>query len=344
MLLKDHNAPHIKARETNRTVMGDAIIALLPLYLMAYYFYGLRALALGGVSVVTCVVADLLCVLLRGEKPNPRDFSPIVTGMIIPLMLPANIDYAIVVIGGLFAILFVKQPFGGVGQNLFNPAAGAFALMAISWPEKVFLYPEPLTRLAAFGETATKLAEGPAHALKLGGVPVINALDMMTGNFAGPMGATNILVLATCLIYLIFRRTVSWQTPVTFLATSALLAGLFPRVPTSALNSVVLELLSGTLMFGAVFLLTDPVTSPKRGLSKYIYGIVAAVVTMMFRRFGGYEQTVMFAVLLMNALAPVIDRLSESILRILRRVHLEPRKRRNARAPRRPQEKKAAQV
>ncbi|RPF47545.1 electron transport complex protein RnfD [Hydrogenoanaerobacterium saccharovorans] len=343
MLLKDHNAPHIKARETNRTVMGDAIIALLPLYLMAFYFYGERAAMLGLVSVGTCVAADILCILLRGQKINLRDFSPVVTGMMLPLLLPASIPYHIVIIGGLFAIIFVKQPFGGVGQNLFNPAAGAFALMAISWPDKVFLYPEPLMKLEAFGEITSKLVEGSAHTLKLGGVPVINTLDMITGNFAGPMGATNILVLTTCLIYLIFRKTVSWQVPISFLATTALMAYCFPRIPTSGFSSVVLEMLSGSLMFGAVFMLTDPVTAPKRGLSKYFYGIISAVVTMLFRRYGGYEQTVMFAILLMNAFAPVIDRVSEFILRILRRMNFEPKKRNKTRTIQKPH-KAPAQV
>lgn len=343
MLLKDHNAPHIKARESNRTVMGDAVIALLPLYLMAFYFYGQRALMLGVVSVLTCTVADLICVLLRGKQLNLRDFSPVVTGMMLPLLLPASVPYHIVIIGGLFAILFVKQPFGGVGQNLFNPAAGAFALMAISWPEQVFMYPEPLQKLELFGQVTAKLVEGPAHSLKLGGVPVINTLDMMTGNFPGPMGATNILVLMTCLIYLIFRRTVSWQIPVTFLATTAVIAFNFPRIPTTGETSMALELLSGSLMFGAIFMLTDPVTSPKRGLGKYLYGIIAAAVTMLFRHFGGYEQTVMFAILLMNAFAPTIDRVSEIILRILRRMEFEPKKRNGARSPRGPK-KNSAQV
>ncbi|MEG1953881.1 MAG: RnfABCDGE type electron transport complex subunit D [Hydrogenoanaerobacterium sp.] len=328
-MLLSHNAPHIKTRESNRTVMSDAIIALLPLYLMAFYFYGYRALLLGLTSVFTCVLADCACVLLRGSTINPRDFSAIVTGMIIPLLLPASIPYYIIVAGGLFAILFVKQPFGGVGQNLFNPAAAAFALIAVSWPEKAFMYPMPVQKLELFGEVTAKLAEGPAHALKLGGIPTFNTLDMMTGNFLGPMGATNILVLFTCLIYLIFRKTVSWQTPVTFVATAALIAFLFPRVPTTGTASAMLEMLSGSLVFGAVFMLTDPVTSPKRGLAKYIYGMLAAVVTMLFRRFGGYEETVMFAVLLMNAFAPIIDRLSEIILRILRRVNLEPKKHAN---------------
>ena len=331
MLLRDHNAPHIKARESNRALMGDVIIALLPLYLMAFYFYGSRAVVLGLTSVITCILADVLCVRLRHRRPNPRDFSPIVTGMLIPLLLPASIPYHIIIIGGIFAIVFVKHPFGGTGENLFNPAAAAFALIAISWPDQAFLYPPPLSDISV-----VRLVEGPARTLMLGGLPVFNMLDMLTGNFAGPMGATNILVLITCLIYLIFRKTVSWQTPVCFLATATAYAYFFPRVATSGQNSVVLELFSGTLLFGAIFFLTDPVTSPKRGLAKYFYGIIAAVVTMLFRRFGGFEETVMFAILLMNAFAPTLDRISETILRALRRIQFEPKKRYAARAVRKP--------
>lgn len=343
MKLKNYNAPYIKSRETNRTVMGDVMIALLPLYLMAFFFYGQRALALGLASVLTCVAADCLCVLLRGQKINLRDFSSIVTGMMIPLLMPATIPFHIVIIGGIFAIVFVKQPFGGVGQNLFNPAAGAFALMAISWPTLVFSYPVPLQPIGLTVDSTVKLVEGVAHTIMLGGVPVINALDMITGNFAGPMGATNILVLGACLIYLIFRKTVSWQVPVTFLGTAALIAYFFPRVPATAMQSVSLEMLSGSIMFGAVFMLTDPVTSPKRGLAKFFYGATAAVVTMMFRRYGGYEQTIMFAILLINAFSPVFDRWSEYILRLLRRVNFEPKKRSAAQKPQR-QKKDSALV
>lgn len=324
MLLRDHNAPHIRARETNRSVMADAIIALLPLYLMAFYFYGHRALLLGGCGVLTCVVSDVLCVLFRGQRVNPRDFSPVVTGMLIPLLLPASVPYHLIVIGGIFAMVFVKHPFGGTGQNLFNPAAAAFALLAISWPEQVFLYPQPLTDLSVL-ETV-RLVEGPARTMALGGLPVFNVLDLLTGNFAGPMGATSTLVLLTCLVYLIFRKTVSWQTPVSFLAAAALIAYFFPRVEASGLNSVALELCSGTLLLGAIFFLPEPVTSPKRGLAKYFYGITAAVVTMLFRRYGGFEETIMFAILLMNAFVPALDRLSEYILRALRRIELEPKK------------------
>ena len=333
MLLRDHNAPHIRARETNRSMMADVIIALLPLYLMAFYFYGTRALLLGATGVFTCVVSDMLCVILRGQRVNPRDFSPVVTGMLIPLLLPATVPFRLVVIGGIFAMVFVKHPFGGTGQNLFNPAAAAFALLAISWSDQIFLYPQPLSDLSAL--ESLRLVEGPARTMALGGLPVFNVLDLLTGNFAGPMGATNTLVLLTCLMYLIFRRTVSWQTPISFLLTAALIAFFFPRVETSGLNSVVLELCSGTLLLGAVFFLPEPVTSPKRGLAKYFYGITAAVVTMLFRRFGGFEETVMFAILLMNAFVPALDRLSEYILRALRRIELEPKKR--AKPVRKPQ-------
>lgn len=325
MKLNRRAAPHIRFPESNRTLMSDMIILLLVLCVLAFLYYGGRALIVCAVSVVTAVVCDALCTLIRGRRPNPRDLSPVVTGLIIALTMPATIPYYVVAAAVVFAIAIVKHPFGGTGQNLFNPAAAGFSFAAICWPGLVFMYPMPFDRIPAFGEVTALLYQNPAFVLKVGGVPANNLTDLLFGNYPGPMGATNILVILACLVYLIFRHTVRWQLPLPFLAACAAVALLFPRAGTG-LQAVFYELMSGTLLFGAVFVLTDPVTSPKRDSSMAVYGVFAGVVAMLFRYFGGYEESMPFAVLIANAFVPLIDRYNESLHRAIRRKHLEARK------------------
>ena len=155
MKLMPKKAPHIRSDVNNKTVMGDAVLALAALYFMAACYHGYRALHLCALSVAVCWAADLFCTLLRGRRVNLRDFSPAVTGMIIPLMMPANIPWHVVVTAGLFAILAVKQPFGGLGNNLFNPAAGGIAFATVCWTEEMFSYPVPGAGINFFGPVSS---------------------------------------------------------------------------------------------------------------------------------------------------------------------------------------------
>lgn len=329
MKLNRYPAPHIRFRESNKTLMSDVILLLLVLCGLAFLFYGLRAVAVCAVSVAAAWISDLVCILIRGKKPNFQDFSPIVTGLIIALVMPATIPYSIVVSAALFAIVVVKHPFGGTGNNPFNPAAAGFCFAAICWPNSVFMYPTPFDKIPLWGEITVKLSQNPSFVLKLGGIPTNDITEMMLGNYPGPMGATNILVILTCLVFLLFRKTIRWQLPVPFLASAAFVAFLFPRVGTNGVQSVLFELMSGSLLFGAVFMLTDPVTSPKRDSSLAVYGIFAGVITMLFRYFGGFEESVPFAILFANAFVPVIDRYNEGFHRLIRRKNLELKKSKN---------------
>ncbi len=326
MKLNRYPAPHIRFQENNRTLMSDVLLLLLVLCVPAYLFYGPRVLVICGVSVGCAVATDIICVLLRGKRVNLRDFSPVVTGMIIALAMPATVGYRVVAAAALFAILVVKQPFGGVGNNVFNPAAAGFSFAAVCWPEQVFMYPRPFATIPVFGDVSVRLFQNPSFVLKVGGIPTNDISEMVLGNYPGPMGATNILVLVACLVYLLFRRTIRWQLPFSFLASCAFVAFLFPRVGTNGLQSLLFEMMSGILLFGAVFIVTDPVTSPKRDSSLAAYGIFAGTITMLFRYFGGFEESMPFAVLFANAFVPVIDRYNESLHRLIRRKNLETRK------------------
>ncbi len=307
MQLIQRNAPHIRHSDNPKTLMGDMILTLLPLYVIGVCFYGFRVLVTMAVSVLICWLCDMLCGLLRSRFFNFRDLSSIVTGLIIPLMMPATVPYYVVAFAGLFAIVAVKHPFGGTGENLFNPAAGGIAFAAACWPSKVFSYPVTFTTIPLWNVDGVFTVTSTVHTLKMGGLPSADLNDMLLGLIAGPVGTVSILVLLACLIYLSIRRTIPFVQPVCFLAAAALMAFAFPRADISRTLSVAYELMSGSLVFGAVFLLNDPVTSPKRTAARALYGFVAGIVAMLFRYFGGFDHGVVFALLLMNALAEEFD-------------------------------------
>lgn len=319
-LLQTFNPPHIRHKDSNKTMMDDVLIVLAAIYFMATYYYGLRAAALGVFAALLALVCDAVCSLLLGKGINPRDHSSLVTGLLLPLLMPASISYAVVAVAVVFALLVVKYPFGGVGSNLFNPAAGGFAFVAICFQQQVFSYPLPLERLGVFSAYTGRAVLSAAYTLKAGGIPTGgNLLDMLLGNVAGPMGATNVLVVCACLLYLIVRGTVRWQAPVCFLGVSAVFAFLFPRAAMPGAESVLYELFSGFLILGAVVMLTDPVTSPKRGGAIALYAALAGVITMLFRRYGGFEESFAFSLLLCNAFAPCFDIADEFLYRSIRR-------------------------
>lgn len=323
MKLMPSNPPHIRSQESNVTVMLDVIFALACLYFMATYFYGFRALVLGGISVVTCLTTDLLCLRLAGRKISLWDYSSIVTGMLIPLFMPASISYGIVIAAGIFAIAVAKHPFGGLGQNIFNPAAAGVAFATICFPAAMFTYPEAMDKIPMDPVVTVKAAQSAAKTLQLGGIPKFNTLEMLLGSMPGPMGATSILLLLACLIYLSLRRTVDPKPALAFLGTAAVFALAAPRSGMAAGQSIQMELMSGCLFMTAVFFLGDPATIPKRETSKIVYGILCGIAAMVFRRAGGFEETAVFAILFMNAFSFFIDLKNETIHSELRRRQLE---------------------
>ena len=311
------NAPHVRQSESVATMMADVVIALLPIYLMSFFYYGARSAVLGLCGVFSCVAFAFIGKLALKEKTK-FDLTPVITGLIIPLLMPADIPYYIVVCACAVAILVVKVPFGGTGNNLFNPAAVGFASVALCWPEIVFRYPAPMQVIEIFGESTAKIASSPASSLAIGAVPDYEVLDMVLGSVPGPMGATNIFVVAACGIFLMVRKAVNWITPVSFLVPYAVLTGLFPRIGGSPFDALCYELFSGTVIFGAFFMLTEPVTSPKRDFGKFLAGISSAVVVFLFRYFGGLEMGFANALILMNVFSPVFDRVCEDFLHVYR--------------------------
>lgn len=302
-----HHAPYIRHPESSRTVMSDMIIALMPLFCMSFFYYGPRVFLVGGVSVLTCLLADWMCSLLLHQKNNPRDLSPVVTGLIITMLVPPAVALYVVVWASLFAILVAKAPFGGTGHNIFNPAAAGLAFSTICWSGQMFGYTPAMQRLPMVIDETVRFVQGPTAALKVGGISRIGLTELLLGNFPGPIGSTHTLIIFACLIYLVARSAVRWYLPLSYVAAVSLLSACYRPFGVTPLESIANELFAGSLFFVAVYLLCDPVTTPKYRISRVLYGFSAGLLTMLFRYYSPFELSAVFAILAMNALAPAFD-------------------------------------
>ena len=286
----------------------DYLIAMVPLVVMAVFLYGARVLICVFLALFTALVCDLLAAALRRAPYEASDLSSYMFAMVFTIMLPASARYEHVVIGVMVTVLLGKHAFGGYGNYPFNPAAFGFAFASICWPTALYQYPVPFSSVGLGLDSGAALQGGVASALKLGGTPSIDTLDLLLGNYPGPMGATFCMIIMSCLVLFIMHKAMTWHIPVAFLATCAVWALLFPRVFTGPLSSLVLEMLSGALLFAAVFIVAEPTTSPVNPRAKLIYGLLLGLGTMLFRTFGEYEMGVCFAILLINPLSSYLDR------------------------------------
>ena len=300
---KASRAPFLRSGDTTKNIMIDMLVALCFPVAFACYLYGIQVVWRVLFAGFCCYFADLAATLLSRRKSVSAGFSSFVTGTILALLLPANVSFTILLAGSLFAIFVAKEPFGGIGNNIFNPAAVGLAFVTVVYSDSIFWYPQPFVA----EETLTRSL---SYVLKFGGIPSVSTTDMLIGNFCGPMGATNIIIIVCCFVFLALRRTVSARITLTYIMTVAVIALILPRVSCTPLESVAYELGSGYIVFAAVFMLTDPVTAPKHNLSKHLYAITAGILTMMFRHLGGYEQGVCFAIILVNALSHSFDRIT----------------------------------
>ncbi len=295
--------PHIKSSDTTNVIMSDVLIAMIFLVVLSFLYFGSRALLVILVSVLTCFVLETLLISIRKKSFIVPDISSIVTGVIIGLLMPANVPLYVPIVASVFSISIVKQCFGGLGQNIFNPAAGGLAFIAFCWPKELFTYPVPDIAIKT-----DMISTNVCETLKLGGYPNIQIIDMLLGKQPGPMGSVHILVIISCVIWLIMRRSVYWPSILSFLVSCFCVSFIFPRIHSARVLSVVYEFCSGSLLFGAVFMITDPVTSPKYNLSKIVYGALIGVLTMIFRYYGGFSQGIYFAILLGNSISFSLDK------------------------------------
>lgn len=289
--------------------MGDVLLALLPALVMSVVAYGWQAFVVVAFSVACCVLVEWFIqrFMLRGEN-TLGNLSAIVTGVLLGFNLPANIPLGLVAIAAVVAIGIGKMTYGGLGKNPFNPALVGRVFMLVAFPVAMTSFPEAAG--AVSGATPLAMAK---EALKAG-APVsevlqsVNFADMFLGAKSGSLGEISVVALLLGFGWLLIRRVISWHIPVCVLGTMALFSGIMWAVNPAEYMSPLFHLLSGGAVLGAVFMATDYVTSPMTKKGMVIYAIGIGAITMLIRLWGPYPEGMSFAILIMNALVPLIDK------------------------------------
>lgn len=308
MNLETGRPPYLKTRDNVRSLMGDVFIALLPLLLIAVYYYGFRVLFLTAVSVACCVGFEALWNLALHRGGSIGDLSAAVTGVITAMNLPACAPWWFPVLGAFVSIVVVKQIFGGLGKNIFNPALTAIVFLAVAWPQANSIFPLPFSSAALFGAAKTfRTSQTALLCLKQGIRPDATLMEMFLGVRAGAAGVGAIFILLAAAAYLLYRRVIDWRTPVFMLGTVAAAALVLPRCPGGRGVAALYELMSGSLVFVAVFMAADPVTSPATGAGRVVYGVLCGLAAAFIRYNGIFPEGAYFALLLLNPLSETLD-------------------------------------
>ena len=291
-------SPHVRDARTTQSLMGDVLIALLPAGIAGVYFFGLKALLLIAVGVISAVGSEFLYQKATKQKVTVTDLSAAVTGLLLAYNVPVTAEWWQVMIGSAFAIVIVKQLFGGLGFNIVNPALAARAVLQASWATSMnTFYVDGVA-------SATPLAQ-----LKAGGVTSASLLDMFIGNTAGCIGEVSALLLILGGLYLLIRRVIKWHIPVAYIGTFAVFMAIYSMATGKTLDSFMLpQLLGGGLMLGAFFMATDYVSCPMTSKGQIIFGIGAGLLTSIIRLWGGYPEGASYSILLMNLVTPLIDK------------------------------------
>ena len=309
------SSPHAHSTTTTQTVMRDVLIALLPALIGSVYFFGLRALMVTLVSAAACVFFEWGYRKMMKLDDTTWDLSAVVTGVLLAFVCPPTVPYWMIVIGALFAIVLVKQLFGGIGKNFVNPALAGRAFM-FSWPVAMatwvkvgFENAAPLVGSADIVTQAT-----PLSAMHQGYFdPALGTIkDLFLGNVGGCIGETSALLLLIGFVYLLVRKVISARIPVAYIATVAVLAFLFP-MGNDRLVWTAAQVCGGGLMLGAIFMATDYVTSPITKMGQIVFGIGCGVLTIAIRYFGGYSEGVSYAILIMNLCVVLLDKVGRPV-------------------------------
>ena len=312
-LLSVSAGPHIKHPVSTRSIMLDVVIALMPALIWGILVFGARAGVLTLISVASCVLFEYLFQKLVKKKNTIGDLSAVVTGMILAMNLTVGTPYWIPVVGAFFAMVVVKGLFGGIGKNIVNPALAARVFLFLAWPNQMKIFTEAGHRIGAFSavtDADISASATPLTSLHAGEVPNTSLFDLFIGNVDGCIGEVSALLLIVGGIYLLIRRVISWQTPVAYVGVVALAALIFPRMQGDIFTAVLTEVLSGGLIFCALFMATDYATTPVAPWGKVIFGAGCGLITVLIRYFGGYSEGASFSILIMNLLVWYIDKLT----------------------------------
>ena len=305
--------PHIRSNETTRSIMLDVIIAMLPALAFAIFNFGLRALTLTAVSVIGCMFWEWLYRKLMKKPQSVGDLSAVVTGMLLAFVCPVTTPYWMIIIGGFFSIIVVKQLFGGIGKNFVNPALAGRAFLLGSYAGVMTTWIDATQNKAPLmGSTADIVtAATPLAYMKTGNMAGLtetySVMDMFLGKTGGSLGEISAAMLILGGLYLIWRKVINWQTPVAYIATVAVLSFLFPKAG-SSLEWMLYSIFGGGLMVGAFFMATDYATSPVTKKGQLIFGIGCGLFTVLIRYFGSYNEGVCYSIMVMNLCVALIDK------------------------------------
>lgn len=317
-LLKVSGSPHVHGDESVSRIMLDVCIALIPAILMSFWCYGLGAVKVLLLSVASCVFFEwVIQKYLLKKEHSLNDLSAVVTGVLLGLNVPSSLPWYCIVIGSLVAIGVAKMAFGGLGNNIFNPALVGRVFLLISFPVQMTLWPKAgvSRQYLFFGGLADGQVDaltGPTllGVLKEGGVQAVQQYDIMeliAGTVSGSVGEMSALALILGGVYLLFRKVISWHIPVSFVATAFAFSGILHIANPEQFASPMYHVLAGGLLLGAIFMATDMVTSPMTNAGKLVFGFGCGLLTILIRVFGAYPEGVSFAILIMNAFVPLIN-------------------------------------
>ncbi len=306
-------SPHVRSEESVSRIMWTVNLSLLPAFILSLYYFGPRALYVTALCIISSVISEYLFQKALNKTVTIGDGSAFLTGLLLGMNLPPSSPFYIPIVGSVAAIILTKQIFGGLGFNIFNPALIGRAFVLICWPRAMTTWSEPTAAFVALDAktTATPLGilkeEGLEQLLEVFGDKISLYIKMLLGNTAGSLGEVSAIALLAGGIFLLIRGYITWHIPVSFLGTVAVLAWIFGGEGWFN-GDPIIHLLSGGLMLGAFFMATDYVTCPSLRTGQIIFGIGCGAITLLIRLKGGFPEGVMFAILLMNCFAPIIDR------------------------------------
>ena len=319
------SSPHIRGSETTQGIMKDVIIAMVPALAFACFNFGLRALTLTLVSIAGCVFFEWLYRKVMKKPQSVQDLSSVVTGMLLAFVSPVQIPYWMILIGDAFAIIIVKQLFGGIGKNFVNPALAGRAVLLASYAGSMTTWADPaMGKAAILGSNvdlvtaATPLSymkgtDPAALAESFGNLTGTYSVDQMfLGQTGGSLGEVSALMLIIGGVYLIWRKVINWQTPAAYIGTVAVLTFLFPKAG-SSLDWMLYSIFGGGLMLGAFFMATDYATSPVTKKGQLIFGVGCGLFTVLIRYFGSYNEGVCYSIMVMNLFVALIDKYTKPV-------------------------------
>lgn len=315
-MLKVSTAPHMNSTVTTQTIMRDVIIALIPAILAALIFFGIGALKVILTAVAGCVLCEyLFCKYLFKTQNTTTDYSAIITGLLLAFNLPSNMPIWMILVGCFVSIGIAKMAFGGLGKNIFNPALVGRVFLFISFPVQMTSWPKPEilkffnldveTSATTLGIIKHLDAESSATGLAKN---LPNYWQMFTGDIGGCIGEVSAIALLIGLFYMLYRKVITWHIPFYYITTVFMFTGIMWLISDNIQFEPITQILSGGLMLGAIFMATDYVTSPMSKKGQVMFAVGCGLLTVIIRVYSAYPEGVSFAILIMNAFVPLIDR------------------------------------